>query len=236
MSGNNTYTINVDMNKPENNREVLVFQLDKIPGVGKEAKSTFSGFLIVVPADIRHYHRDTVTEWFKGRVFTDDSVYLQIPAYNFTLLSNRDEIKDRSDKIPNYDIVEEGLDDGRIQYLEQKARREFKSLRLQFPVPVKLSSSDINEGAGDDESLKMFFIPVEYKLGKMEVEIVKEDGFAYDVTVDRKNLVHFAGFVVARTDIRARKKGKTDTTTKKSAGASLLEDDLAAMGLNEGTE
>ena len=86
-----TIQIPVHPTKPEANREVTVFQVENIPGV-RNKKAFYHGYFIALPIDWRWYLDDDKTEHVKARVFTDNSVMLTMPAFDYTLLHDRDTI------------------------------------------------------------------------------------------------------------------------------------------------
>lgn len=199
----NTHRIDVNVDRPEDNREVTVFSLSDIPGV-KDTAAHFFGHWITLPMDIRHVYDDEKTKWYKARLWSENSVLLSVPAFPYSLLHNREEMS-RSGKLPDY--VVSGMDDGRHVYDERKASRKIKHMLLQFPESTRLTSSDIYEEAGDDEYLKLSIIPVEYTHNR----------------VVGTNVQHWAGFTVGRTDVRPKKKGKLEEDNGKSDAAMLLQ-------------
>jgi hypothetical protein len=81
MSSMNTHTIHVNMSCPEANREVVVYNLEHIEGVGEKKNMLFKGFWKCLPIDICFILDDTSTPHWKARVLSADTVMLSIQAW-----------------------------------------------------------------------------------------------------------------------------------------------------------
>ena len=201
-----TDVIDVKPDCPDANREVFVFPIKDIQGV-KNKKAYFNGYSIMMYMDVRHFMDDENVEWYRARLYSDNQVLLTYPSFPYTLLHDREYMNHLITK-PSQD----GMDDARHVYSENKQHRQFRHLLLNFPPGSKLSTSEIYAEAGEDEELELNIIPIEYSRQGM----------------GRKNTVHYVEFQVARTDIKPSKKGRVDTKDrKKSRGA----EQLSKMGL-----
>jgi len=200
-----TYT-DVNIHRPDDNREVMIFSLTDIPGV-KHKNSYHHGYFIHIPSfDPRFYNEDYKVEWYRARVFSNNQVLLSIPSFSYTLSECRTDIVDAQHKpMPSY--ILNGIDNGVHDYKENKDRK-FKHIMLNFPEGHVLSGSEISDDAGDDENLDVQIFPI-----------------MYDPLVPGADKVNgqIMGFVVARLDIKANKRGRVEEEHKKaSKGAALL--------------
>lgn len=196
--------IPVNTDRPEDNREVQIFGLKDIDGLA--TGSQYFGYYIVHPMDLRYISRDQTIEHYKARVFTNNQILLTVPSWSFTLLMNRDEISPHVK--PN---VTDAMDDARHSFEDNKESRRWKHLLLEFPSDQTLSAKEIYVDAGEDEELELEIVPVTF--------IDDIDG--------KEKRVDFAGFTVARTDVRPLKKGKVEHKTNISKGAALLKSMLS---------
>jgi hypothetical protein len=192
--------INVNIDRPEANREVLVFPLKEIEGV--KPGSHYYGYYIMYPMDIRYILDDETIEHYKARVFSTNQVLLTVPAWPYSPLYNREEIRGNVQ-----DIVTDAMDNARHWFEENKASRKCKHLLLEFPSGHALGGKEIYEEATDDEELEIELIPVVYSHRKIP---------------NSTNTLHYAAWKVYRTDIRPTKQGKVDHKENKSKGAALL--------------
>jgi len=135
------------------------------------------------------------------RVFASSSLMLEFPAWNCSMLDDRDEAN-----APFATLVQDDLDNAWHSCDQNQDARQWKHLCLEFGSDHSLSSKVINKEAGDDEELEFAIIPVEAKHPKLPAPVQTCHG----------------AFEVARTDLKARKKGKVQKKDLKSKGASLL--------------
>jgi len=203
----NTVSTQVDIERPEANREVMIFKAKDIPGV-RDTLKYFFGYVILVPIDPRHILDDTQTEWFKARVFAFNQVLLSMPSFEYTVLKNRDAI---NRKLPT-EYMCDAIDHGRIDYEQNSAERQMKHILLKFPSNHVLSASEIYEEAGDDETLEPSMVPVKVKHPHLGDEKISKT---------------FVAFTVARTDISPYKKGKLEVKNRESKAAQLLQQSMA---------
>ena len=212
---NKIQPITVDITRPENNREVYVFPVKELGGTKQSPSDAdtdidyYEGYIIAFPMDIRYYLDNEAVEYYSGRVFTSDSLMLRFPAFDYSLLHDRDPVN-----APFAASVQDDLDDARHTYDQESQAREWKHLSLQFPSDHSLSSKVIHDGAGEDEELEFAIVPVQTTHPKLPTPIQNYCGV----------------FKVARTDVKARKKGKVQKKDLKSKGATLL------AGLATGTK
>jgi hypothetical protein len=192
--------IKVNVARPELNREVLVFPILDIKG---DKSQVYQGYYMMIPMDARFVVDDPSKDYYKARISSDNSVLIQIPAWHYGILNNRDEIAAHvADNVTN------AMHDARHAYVEAKDAREWKYLCLQFPDGHELSTKEIISAGGDDEELlKLEIVPVTYK---------------NPLDKDRARTDYCAAWKVARTDIKAQKRGKVQTKKTVSQAASLL--------------
>jgi hypothetical protein len=193
--------ITVNLNRPERNRKVLVFPMKDIDGL--DPGTQFTGYYIMYQIDIRHIADDASVEFYKGRVFTSNSVLLRLPSWPYSVLHNRDEIA-----LSVNATACGALDDARHSFAQEKAAREWKYLVLDFPSDHQLSSKVIYDEAGDDEELELEIIPIQYT----HKNIIKK-GLGSQ---------HWESWKVVRTDVKVHKRGKLEVKSKQSKAAALL--------------
>ena len=193
--------IKVDVNRPELNREVLVFPIKDVPGI--DGKSHYDGFEILHQLDARWVLDDLQVDMYKARIFSSNSVLLQVPAWSFSVLANRDEF----DGVVTPNLTN-AMDDARHEFFANKEARRFKQILLSFPKGYVLSSKEIYDDSGEDQELELEILPIKYSNpGNENKEMHSE---------------HWAGFKVTRIEIKAHKRGKVEAPQKKSKAAALL--------------
>lgn len=215
--------IQANVERPERNRELLVFPIADIPG---EKNQMFRGYYIMVPMDIRFVLESPTVSMYSARVFTSKSVLIQLPGWMYSPLNDREQFE----KIVGENVTH-SMDDARHAYYENKRSREWKHLLLDFPDDHELSSKEIYDQSGEDEMLKLEIVPVSYKLFKKK----------HAPVVD----THWACWQVARTDIKSQKRGKVSPLNELSEAATLLaglyvsvdddDDDEDATGMDSGS-
>ena len=206
MSPHNTFAINVNTECPEANREVVTHEVERIEGVGESENRLFKGFWTCLPIDIRFILDDKSAPHWKARIFSEDAILISIQAWPCSHLNDRDQFANHVG--PN---VVEALDDAHHDCAgdaaDVKEARKWKHLFLKFPEGQSLSSKVVNKDAGEDEKLKLELIPVKAMHKGLQTACTSL----------------FAAWKVARTDIKARKKGKLEQKSDKSDAALLLE-------------
>lgn len=165
---------------------------------------------------------------YNARVFTNKLVLLQLPGWLYSPLNDRAELVQHvTDNVTN------AMNNACHGYFENKSKREWKYLLLDFPDDHKLSSKEINSDAGEDKKLKLEVVPITYNIFKKKKSLVC--------------LTHWACWKVSRTDIKSQKHGNVQPVTSLSKAAGLLasmyltkaadgdgsadEDDVAADGM-----
>lgn len=174
---------------------------------GVASGTQFTGYYIMYKIDIRHIADDRNVEFYKGRVFTNNSLLLRVPAFPYSIIHNREEMSLKN-------AAADALDDARHSYEQNKAAREWKYLVLDFPTNHMLSSKVIYEDAEEDEELELEIIPIQYSHSD-----IKGQGSE-----------HWAAWKVARTDLKIHKRGKIEEKSKQSKAALLLH---GLIGTNE---
>jgi hypothetical protein len=190
----------VNVDRPELNREVFVFQVKDVPGI--DGKSHYDGFEILHPLDVRWVLDDDQEDMYKARIFSSNSILLQVPAWSYSVLANHDEF----DSIATSNLTN-AMDDARHDFFANKEARRFKQILLNFPTGYVLSAKEIYADAGEDQELQLEILPIKYYSNPGNNETNSE---------------HWAGFKVARIDVKARKRGKVETPQKQSKAAALL--------------
>ena len=127
------------------------------------------------------------------------------PSWDYGLLSRRDELNKYC--LTDCPFLTNGLDDVRHKFNENTNNHKIVNYVIQFPDGVELSSKAVYAEANEDEDLSLKVIPDEYEryTGSKET-----------------NKVFWGVFFVARTDIKANKRGKVTIETKCKA-AQLLD-------------
>lgn len=200
--------IPVNINRPEDNREVSIYKAEGLTGV-KDVNAHFQGYWIVMKYDPRFYADDANVEWYKARVYSSNQVLITLPSFDYSQMHCRDQIV--SSKCPQ--SCTDAIDNGRLGYAKEEKIRQWKYLLLDFPDSHVLSSSEVYSEAGEDEELDFELFPV----SSVHPKIPKVSFTDY-----------YIAFRVARTDVAAYKKGKLETQkSKTSKGAAKL----AALGL-----
>jgi len=203
----NTHTIKVNTDHPEANREVMVYDIERVEGVGDNTNCLFKGFWICLPIDIRFILDDHATTHWKARVFSSNTVMLSIQAWNYSHLHDRDQFEDKVDTNV-LEAIDGSLNDYANEAADIKEGRKWKHLLLEFPSDIELAAKPIHANAGDDEKLELDLIPI-------EVTHPKHKSLRYTSM--------YAAWKVARTDVKARKKGKVEKNDDISDAARLLE-------------
>ena len=191
-------TVNID--RPEANREAFVFPLKQIDGV--KLGADYCGCYIMIPMDVRFVLDDQTVEHYKARLFANNQVLLTVPSWDYSPLYNRDEIVNEVDA-----NVTDAMDDARHAHEENKSTRRWKHLLLEFPGGHELSSKLIYDLAGEDEELDLEIVPFHC---------------SHPSAPNVFNTHHCAAWKVARSDVRASKRGKVEHEENKSKAASLL--------------
>lgn len=189
----------VNLDRPEMNREALIYPIQDIEGVN--GVDHYHGYFFLFPFDIRALLDDRTHTWFKGREFSDTQVLMTIPAYPYSPLKDREQFDEHLSS-----NITDAMDHSRHLFEENKTTWRELHLLFTFPPDHKLSSHEIYDKAGEDEKLEMTLIPTE----------TTHESF------DFSNKASWVGFTVARVDVTANKKGRVDGP-EESELASLLD-------------
>ena len=203
--------IEVDISRPENNREFYVYDVgQQLPGVGKEYEGTLlHGYWVLFPMDPRWAMDDKHTVFYSATCKSTTEIEVKVPALDYDLRHNREAFACLPTIVPEYDV--QAIDD--FHWDLSKAsdtvlqNRKWRTYRLIFPRDVKLSSSAIYDKAGKEENLKDTYLSVSMTHG-----------------LGRR---FFVAWHVARTDLKPRAAGEV---VEDEDGVSALAKALADMG------
>ena len=125
------------------------FPVSNLVGVEK-TKERYDGFCIQGEGDIRWFLEDSEIEWYSVCVWRNDCLLARIPAFEYSLLYNKDEI-DQSTHVSNE--VTDSMDDARHYYEENKEHHMWQYCLIEFPPGVSLSLKAIFADAGKNDEL-----------------------------------------------------------------------------------
>lgn len=217
--------ITIDINRPEDNPTgglVTVFKAKNLAGVGSKYKNRYyDGFYILVKVDKRHYARTKGSgkDHYTCVVRSTNSLLLKVPAWDYSLLCERDIIE----SLVQFSCCEQELvnaiDDAHDKIDPEKDEKMYVYLELKFPG-CELKGEILNEEFDDD---KQDLEP--HKLDLARAKRLLKDDVLKKFNKDQRSLTdNYVVFKIARADSESEKRGKTDRT-KKSKGAQLFEDD-----------
>ncbi|CAB9523723.1 unknown protein [Seminavis robusta] len=205
MPATKYHEIVVDTDRAFANGPFYVFNVQQtLEGVGKEAGRMFWGYIILLKVDLRWILSDLKKSFYHGRIFATDTVLISLPAWDFNLYKNRDAFLPANGEPDN---LVQALDDSQDRFKKEKDEKFFAHYRLKFDGEA-INSSNIFEEATEDEKLKSNIVKIKSKdhTGK-EIE------------------EYYCRFVVCRSDLQSRKKGKIeDEKAALSAAAQQLKD------------
>jgi hypothetical protein len=193
--------IEVNKDFPEKHGELLVVPTKDIPGI--DGKTFYEGFTIFHRVDPQWMLKYTEVEFLEGRLLSSNSILLKCPSTSYSVLHNKDEF----DKGLNA-YSTDALDNWRHSFFEDKRGREVQYLALDFGSDCELSAKKIHGKAGENEVLEM--------------KIQNKSVFSKQLNLTFHEF--WVSWTVARVDVLPNKKGKVDTTIKKSNALSLLID------------
>lgn len=194
--------ISVNINCPEANGRFLVFPVTNLQGVKVEER--YEGFSIHCPADSRWIVDNDKEDMYTAQVWGDDAILVRSPAFPFLYLREQEKL------VKNNSVsseVNDAIDHCRHEFANDIANRMWSHTLLIFPPGVTLSSSLIFDDAGEEEEL-------DFELVEFEVKYPGSTSM-----LDGKEM--WAHFSVARTDVRASKRGKVEDKKKKKSKAAL---------------
>ena len=192
--------IEVDTTKPEANREFIIYDLGQtVEGVGDEAGYHFYGYAICYKVDIRFVLDNPAEKLFKARISEFGQIQVSVPAWDYNHLNERDAFESEAN-VKNFFI--DAMDNSHDQFKKDRSNREFSHYHLNFSdqEDIKLSAKTIYPEATEDEWLPMEVIKADWVYESEDSEIEGTD--------------YYAVWTVVRTDVKARKKGKTEELNK----------------------
>ena len=201
--------LEVDIERPENNREVFLFPLKDV--AAKDNKSYYQGYGIALQVDPRHIVEDISRDPFEAVIYSTNSILLSMPAYPFSFLQEDffQLLKDSNNLfLANaFDYARHDYDDAVTNY--EGEDRKTKHLLLKFPEDHELSVEPILDKDKDEDE---HFLPFETLTMEANHECI--DGDNQQVWIIWK---------VLRIDIKALKKGKMERKSKMSQIASKFQ-------------
>jgi hypothetical protein len=120
-----TAVINVNIDCPEANHEAFVFPLKEIQGVKKG--TSYYGYYIMIPMDVRFILDDQTIEHYKAQLFANHQVLLMMPSWDYSPLYNHDEI---IEKVASN--VTDVMDNACHAFEDNKASHRWNHLSLKF--------------------------------------------------------------------------------------------------------
>ena len=171
---------------------------------GKE----FDGFFVLARVDRRWYKDDSKHEHLTLTLTSDSELILKLPAWDYDLLYQRDEVAYQGEK----DLTD-ALDNAHASMTKVVGDidpRQYMYLKLQFKAPVKLSG-DVLYRAFEEDCRFPLAGKVKFRSGR-----------------------HFFFWKVARVDTESFKKGKHEKRTAKSVGATLFDDESPSKMESDG--
>lgn len=162
--------IQADLEHPENNRELFIFCLDRVPGLALPGEPElaagqekfYRGFWLVLPIDFRWSDKFLDQEPFRAWVDkTGDPEYrtiiVRIPSWSYSLQFDRDQFSTASTGDPVEKCCMDAVDNARNLLLtdQDDKKRLWKYLKVKFPKHVKLSARAVSAEAGLNEELEL---------------------------------------------------------------------------------
>ena len=194
----------VDVQRPEMNREVFIYQSSRITCKDDKGKDMFaSGYLLAMPVNPKWIKLDQSVDWWTLSVYCSHQLNLKIPAWAFELIYDRDAFANGLDD-PN---LLESLDGHHHRYSEDvlKSQRTFYTILLDFPNDHMFDATMLDKDSNGDIKGKL----------TPSFEMVKGK---------KKVKGYFWTWKIVTTHISANKKGKIEEekTATKSAAAEML--------------
>lgn len=199
--------VTVDVDRPENNGPVHVYDVGQfLEGTGEHKGYQFYGYAIVYPMDIRYVLDDPKTQWYSARVSSTNKVLLQVPAWDYNQLKNRDSFQASSSETAKSLVP--ALDNAHDKYeKDQGAGRNTGYIELVFPQDHELSAKIINANAGEDDVLELMVAPI--KVAHQKAKITNREDY-------------YAVWCVVSAHLAPRKKGKREDDSAVSDASKLL--------------
>jgi hypothetical protein len=173
----------------------MIFSMGTALQSVRNTKNWHSGYMIVLPIDLRFYDAYPDLVWFQAHCIDHNVVQLTIPAFDFDIVQRPDDIAREVDAYEN-EAFENGLNDFGRHFKDRKTHK----IRLVFPRDHRLSSSEVFDKAGEEERL-------DYTILKLKTEHQAEDQDS-GRKIQLQTLKLYMLFKIARLDIPACKRGK----------------------------
>ena len=176
--------------RPEQNQELFVVQLEDVPGVKVDGKDPlYLGYGIMVPFDscwAKHF--DNTHNYYNAYVYKERCVVVEFPAYPFALLKcNGSFLKvggQGAEEVPSF--IQKALNASANDFHESHANRLFHKVMIEFDSAVKLDVTKIDATAREGKYLPKRLIAI----------LVEGKAIGYCM------------FVVPRVDTKAKKLNK----------------------------
>jgi len=199
----------VDIERPENNRELFIFNLKDVEA--KDKKSFYCGYTIGLQVDPRFIVDDLSCEPFEAVVLSANSILVSMPAYPFSFL--QEEFYQHLRAMSN-DFLANAFDNARHDYVEETndyegEDRKTKHLLLQFPDNHEFSVEPIIDKDRDEDDR---VLPFDTLTLEANHDFLKGE-----------NQQVWIVWRVLRTNIRAMKRGKIEKKNKMSQIASKFQ-------------
>lgn len=166
---NGAHHVAVDLEYPERNREVYVYEVDELVGVGSFQNQVFKGFYVLFPIEARYVRDDPRNVWYSLKVVSPNQALLKMPGAHYAMQSN-DDRKNFNQFLP--ESVVKSIDKKRNDYVRRRKNGEagWKYILLTFPecqpgteFPLELTTSPINEKATEEQWAKFESFPISFR-------------------------------------------------------------------------
>lgn len=197
--------------RPERNRELIVIPVEDIPGVKVETKDPYyKGYSIMVKWDSRWAKVvDQQRNWYTARVWTNRTVLLEIPAYEYDLLY-----------LGTFENVGGGTPEYLKTALEVQANdfdadssRLTKQVLLEFPMGTELSVKVLNAAAKDGVYIEM------------------TNTVIGNIQNNKKRYSSYATFTVAAVNETVGKRGKVDIKAGHKSKEAEMAEEMENLGI-----
>jgi hypothetical protein len=223
---NGAFPIQVDLERPENNREVYVYEVDEIEGVGPYTNKVYKGFYILFQVDVRYLRDDPKNSWYTLKVISPNQALFKMPGRHYAMQNNED--RDHlNQNLP--EPVSRSIDKKRNDYAKRRNNGEagFKYLVLTFPecqpgteVPLELTTTPIYDKATDEQWAKYESFPIPFRKDLSKNAVVSSQACPACGSYPNVGKEVWGGFALAMKDNTPNQVGAVD-----DAG----ESDVAAM-------
>jgi hypothetical protein len=205
--------IDVNIERPECNREVTVFHLNSVDIDG----ALYDGYEITVDGDMR----DVIADKYKAWLRSHNEVVVQIPSIGTVFLNNAAFFNERMKEAKVHCArTQESHDVARNKILKDE-KRQTKRLLLRFPSDKELSNTVYSPKSLGGE--------IELQVVPIKTEFIIDAGDASDTTRKHKFMT-----TIARVSWKIAVIGKETRETKPSGnkGAAKLLEQLSSMQIS----